>query len=799
MTFLICPRWRKERPASPSQVRDAYQGPRTEGNAIPQSQNGSAAFRNTSHSEKKQPESLSRILRRHFSRESRASSFSRDHGKFVFPFSFRPSRTVPSRPKPDLTALENYGSSLMSERGYDSDAQCITTPRRADLLGRSPASRALRRIELSDLIEQSQERSEAERWAQANNRNVSESQESAFGLHFIPTPPSTLRGPPTAFHTALNSDDSRLQQPASLKDERPQADPVTNPNFVRSLPSLSSTHLEPSVSHSEHSPVLNVSETNNGRDLMTDWKQFLKTSRERYGLGYPGSSGSLPGPSTNIVVSKTRQPSNSARSFTDPRSVHLSELGISNRLASHSQSSQVISCSPSMIDLLRKNKPTLPMGSSNENIQLRPQADHSTLSVNQTPNQVIDQRDASSCYSQQSPSSGKGSLGVHSLKKIPNIVINKPPDMKMTFSSESGSVDIPAPRHTLMSRFQEHCDSDDSSTPQFQSPLTGHVSTRKVSIGWMSGGRRVGYGYNLVPGKEANSPKKYEQTSPSPQVSQVPAVKAEFTKLNDPRGLSQSHVRLEKVRQTSARQYEASPATEYSNHLGNEPATIPMSIKSGRSNAGYSVPAYVRAILNRSSQDQGSINGLVEESERNLRAPELTATVQQEYCQVPQSSHYTTQGQGIDTFARQWASLSRAANATARKQKADLEAVSHREALQDGAFSIPRSYEAEPEYLGANYHCEYEDQTHELQPNRSRAARWARRFSRYRESRRVSNVHQKEQSQGSSGPYQDCDSASASMKRAVSTKSNTTDDPDCLEMPGSFEGSRWASRMSRML
>ncbi|KAJ5281578.1 hypothetical protein N7478_006950 [Penicillium angulare] len=689
----------------------------------------------------------------------------------------------------------------MSERGYDSDAQCIATPTYADFLGRSPASRALRRMELSDLIEQSQERSEAERWAQANNRNASESQESAFGLHFIPTPPSTLRGPPTGFHTALNFDESRVQQAASPKDERPQADPVTNPNFVRSLPSLCPTHPEPSVSHSEHSPVLNVSETNNGRDLMTDWKQFLKTSRERYGLGYLGSSGSLPGPSTNIVVSKTRQPSNSARSFTDPRTVHLSEMGISNRLASHSQSSQVMSCSPSMVDLLRKNKRRLSMGSSQENIQFRPKTDPSTLSGSQTPNQGMDQRDASSCYSQRNPSSGSVSLGVHSVNKLPSIVINKPSDMKMTFSSESASVDIPAPRNTIMSRFQEHCDSDDSGTPQFQSPPTGHVPARKVSVGWMSGGRRVGYGYNMVPGKEANSPKKHEQSTSPPQVSQAPAVKAESTKLNDPQGLSESHVRLEKVRQTSARQYQASPAIEHSNNLGNEAATVPMSIQSGKSNNGYSVPAYIRAILNHSSQEQSSINGVVEESERNFRALGLAATVQQEYCQIPQSSHYTTQGQDIDSFARQWASLSRAANAQAkaRKQKADLEAISHQEALQDGVFSIPRSYEAELEYFGTNYHGEYEDQAHELQPNRSRAARWARRFSRFRETRRVSNVHQKEQSQGSSGPYQDCDSTSISVKRAVSTKSNTTDDPDCLEMPGSFEGSRWASRISRML
>ena len=688
----------------------------------------------------------------------------------------------------------------MSERGYDSDAHFITTPRRGELLGRPPGNRPFRRMELSDLIEQSQERSEAERWALANNQNASPSQESAFGMHFIPTPPSSLRGPPTAFHTARETDESRVQQASSLRGEQPLTDPITNTNFLRSLPSLSSIHPAPSASHSEHSPVIQISDNNSGRDLMTDWKQFLKASRDRYALG---SSGSLAGPSTNLVVPKTRLPSNSARSFTDPRSVHLSEMGISNRLASHSQSSQVVSCSPSMAELVRKNRPGgLIANSSQENMQLHQKSSTSALSGNETPhNHVVGPRDTSSCYSRASPSSGNVSLGGQSLRKLTQKVLNKSPEPQKTvsspqrrISSEGEATSVPAPRHTLLSRFQEHCDSESSGPPQFPNVATGLVTPRKISVGWMSGGRRIGFGYSPVAEKDAESPKKYDQTFS--QLSQVSGVNAEFTKTNEPSGVSPSHVRLEQVRRSSARQY-TTPAPDYSKGSGNEPSTVPRSIKSVKSNAGYSAFPHIRAMLNRSSHEQGPSTGVLEEDIRDLCAPELTATVQTEYCQVPQTSHYTSQARNSESLSRQWARLNRTKD-TSRPQITGPNAVYRQQAPQDGAFSMDRLEDPGQEYPAYNYR-EYQDQTPGLQSNPSRTSRWARKFSKYRESRKPSHVRQQELSQGSSGPYQDCDSTNASLKGAASTKSNATDDVDCLEMPGSFEGSRWASRISRML
>ncbi|KAJ5647158.1 hypothetical protein N7490_003530 [Penicillium lividum] len=773
MTFLICPR-RRERPTSPADA-ESYEQVQPNGQIPRQGQGPSGSL------QENQPESFSHRLRRRFSREPKSFSDARDYRKFIFPFPRKSSRSASSKSHQDPTALR-FGSSLLSERGYDSDAQYLTTPR-SDLLGRYPASRCSRRMPLSDLIEQSQERSDAERWALLNNQTTNESQESAFGMHFIPTPPGTLRGSPTTFHTARDTNESKYQPmaPSPLRAGRSQGSPIMNMNFGRSLPSLSSTH-EPGGTHFEHSPILNVFENSSGRDLMSDWKQFIKTSRDRYGMG---SSGSLPPPSADLVVPKKGQPSNSARSFTDPRSIHLGELGISNRLVTHSQTSQAITCDPSITELVHKHKGVLG-DFSQENIPSS-RSGASANSGNETPRNPNGQRDTSSCYSQASPSSGTLSIGKLSFKKLTGKTINPKPAMQEILISDNEAVNVPAPRSTLLSRFQEHCDSSNSDSPQFQSHATGLVSPRKVSIGWMSGGRRVGYGYSPVPGKVGGSPKKDIQ-SPL-QLTQVSSLKAEFAAANGAYG---SH-RLEQMAQSAPRDYITSSPSHP--HTPLYDLTDHESIKSLKPNE-YAVAPHVQARLNQSSQKQFQITS-TEDRSRVLCAPELTPTVQTEYCQFPRSSHYTSKGESSDKITRQLARLSRSVNTRFRmqNQKTGLDGMAHERLEYDP------SDETEPEFLDTD-HGESEDQAHELQPNISRTARWANRISRYRESKRLSTVRQQEHSQSSSGAYEDCDSARVSLKRALSTrsntKSNTTDDADHLEIPGSFEGSRWASRISRL-
>ncbi|KAJ5814117.1 uncharacterized protein N7503_000867 [Penicillium pulvis] len=685
-----------------------------------------------------------------------------------------------------------YGNSLMSERGYDSDAHYITTPRHD--LARSPAGRGFRRMELSDLIEQSQERSEAERWALFNNITANDSQESAFGMHFIPTPPGTLRGPPTAFHTARETDESKYQPltHSPLRVEQPQGIPVLNKIFGRSLPSLSSNN-DPGATRSEHSPVLDVPENSSGRDLMSDWKQFMKTSRDRYGMG---SSGSLPSPLADLVVSKTRQASNSDRSFTDPRdprAIHLSELGISNRLVAFSHSSQIGSCNPSTTELFHKKRGAIG-GFSEENVQ-SPHPGTLTISGNETSRNANGQRDASSCYSKASPSSGSLSIGGLSFKKLTSRTIDtkSKPALQNILTSDSEAVNVPAPRNTLMSRFQEHCDSGSSDSPRFQSHPTGIFAPRKVSVGWMSGGRRVGYGYSPVLGKEGGSPKKDDQSLP--QLSHAPGLKAEST-TNGVHGSPSNYLQLEKVAQSSPREYGILSPSHPRPPLY-EALTGLRSINSAKSNVESAAPSHFRAVLNRSSQEQNTITCPSEGGSRLLCATELTPTEQPELCQMPQSAKDTSLAQGKDTIANKWARLSRSMNKKSQFQdrKTGLDGITNSQRLQEIVFE-DRSDETEPEFLDTDDRDESEDQA---RPNTSRVTRWANRFSRYRESRRPTTLRQQEPSQSSSGGYQDCESASISLKRAVSTRSNTADDPDHFEMPGSFEGSRWASRLSRLL
>lgn len=88
----------------------------------------------------------------------------------------------------------DMGSSLMSERGYDSDAQYIGSPQHADHLRASPGSPAVRRMGLHDLIEHSRERNDLEMWAGSASHDQPDSPGTPFGMHYIPTPTGSLRG-----------------------------------------------------------------------------------------------------------------------------------------------------------------------------------------------------------------------------------------------------------------------------------------------------------------------------------------------------------------------------------------------------------------------------------------------------------------------------------------------------------------------------------------------------------------------------------------------------------------------------
>ncbi|KAJ5907753.1 hypothetical protein N7495_000435 [Penicillium taxi] len=691
-------------------------------------------------------------------RLSKLSTDRRGIKRLGFPFTRKAGKLVAPRPVNGITVVRDNGSSLMSARGYDSDAQFISTPKRA-AYERSPASRTFPRGELSDLIEQSQERTEVERseaarsearnkaehWSIGKSLNFSSTQQSESGTGYMPTPPSTARGVPPAFYAP---------------------EYIAGP-WSQSVPSLSSINQEVGPPAPGSSPIIGAHDHSNQQTLMGEWKHYMKKSCDQY--GGMASTGSLSSPSasttTEIANPKSRLPAHSATSFTEPQSLNLSALGV-NRRASQIVSSDPILCNQPASGLVREHRYGLVFPKpSQENFQLRSSPAASMVPRLSPRGPIIDPRDVSSCYSRGNASSGNQSL-------------NKSPDK----SSERISLydNVPVPESRVLSKFREHCDSSIASLSSSIVPQTklnhnnDSGSSRKLSSGWMSGGRRVGYGYSPVFDDESDSLSQDEggrlrhSYSPNPEVITLRGPILTPTPTAGPSNQS--------VSSTSAL---PKPNTLY--RIGN----------------GYIAPPHLRAVLEgHSIQDRASPAAVVDPKRaRDRYTPELAPMLQAEHCQARQSSNYADGGS--DAFSRHWNRRSQSPNMQSRTRMDKNDA--HQNVFYD---SFPPAKnpiatlstqdgleELESDHVDVNL-PESQDQARRLSRSNSRVAKWARRFSKHKECRRLSTVHQKETSQTSSDQFEDCEPSTP-------TPSVPANDGEYFEMPGSFEGSRWASRISR--
>jgi hypothetical protein len=744
------------------------------------------------------------MLRRRFSRESKSSNDHREPGKLALPFSLRAKSTT--KPGTGLTVVEDIGSSLMSERGYDSDARNIPTPTRANHMGASPAARGFCRMELSDLVERSQERDGSERWTPDQSQANSDSRGSPFGMHYIPTPKSSLRGVPR------QNRDMNSQRPV-LEEERLRGEHAVQMGLARSLPNLTASN-QVSGPPSRHSPAPGGPGVADDVNLMAHWDQYLKRGQKN-GMA---TSGSVPNLSTDVLVSNKRQPPTSGISFTDPRSLNLGDLGISHRLASQTMSSGSNSRNPSSLDLARNNRYGPFVSSSHENLQPR----------QRSPQGHMIRRDPSSFYSRQGshPSSTNTSPRIQS----PRVSAEKPTHAYQGIKEKAQGVG-PALDHGYFhkSRFHEHCDAVNSPPHHQGQPHDPNDlgSPRRVSAGWMSGGRRVGYGYSPVPGAEEAWSQREDDSVHSKQApgwGPYPAL-ADPNMKNE--GGVQSQGRRRDPRETvETTSQEPNPIPPPMNPKRHETgaATAPRARVSPQSTKDYPMPPYLRAFsgsrANRSSRDYETGAFWVDEiNTPDLRAPEVPPTTQNEHCEVPKSSHYTTHPN--DASATRWARLSRSMNVQPRARKAGEGLDGHgtgsncdsRSEIGQSVAKSGDTAEDNPsdrhvtehpaaQHLDAEHAGEDEDQAGQLHPSNSRSSRWLLKLSKRRASRRLSNIHNREPSQASSVPFDDCDSNSAGLTN--STKSSEAEDPasayrECLRMPGSFDGSRWANRRSRVL
>lgn len=678
--------------------------------------------------------------------------------------------------------LGDVGSSLMSERGYDSDAHVISTPNR---MGGSTSNRAMRRTDLADLIERSQEQEDSERWATSQPDN-DESAESVFGMRFIPTPNSSLRKPRGQFFAWQDKDARQL----SLERPSGQTDPDPPVSPAKSLPNLSATGQESGSFYPEPSQVPHASVNSGDPQVPSGWGQFMAKSRQRYGMI---SSGSLPNLSTDIMIPKRRQPASSGISNGDPRSVHLGDMSISQRLASETISSEAVSNNHSITELVRRNRHDGFMPLSSDSYQQRHRSGTSAFSGHEPQLQIGRQRDASSFYSRQT--SGQFSVnlspraqspGAHSSQKNAEKSEEKTSDTAQRMAGEgtctgNGSAQATAPSR---SRFREHCDSANSEVTLVQSPPSDRIelgSSRKVSIGWMSGGRRVGYGYSLVSNAQQDEQSRVadglEQSSPGPDAQMDSSGKTQQAQAD--------LTRHRQVGDLTVQESNPGPVVSLPGYRDVSSTTKP----SAQTVEGYPVPSFVQAIFprrsNRVSEDNEAGALWIDEGiSGDIGPPQSSAVLKEDSFETELSPTST------EACATRWAQLSSSIKVRLQTQNSD-EGNRKSSAAEIVTISPDGTESTDGKTPASDYST-----------RRVSRMNWPQIFMKRKESRRKPRIHQQEPSDTSSGTYVDCEATS--LGRTDSTKSVGADDlvskyRERIQMPGSFEGSRWANRSTRML
>lgn len=738
-----------------------------------------------------QPESFSHRLRRRFSRESKPSSENHDASKLGFPFNLRAIKSLQksgAKPGQDLTTLGNLGSSLLSERAYDSDAQFIPSLSRARNISRSPSGRPTRRMELSDLIERSHEREASnQRWALDQTQNTSTSHISSSDKQYISTPTASAESvqgqsnPLKAIQHPWGHHLAPFQTKAALDD--------MNIKSARSLPDLTIAGHQSIHSLPGTPATIAIPKSNGNPKPLADWKEYYRIGHQRYG---PPSSDTLPGHPGDILVKKSRQPSASAGSLAENRPIHLEELGIPHRLASQTTASGSMSCNPSTTRFILPNEHGFFISPSQENTHPSQRSRVSAYGVESLDVPTRD-RNFSSFYSPQSHSISSNRSPMQSSRSVNNIPIGKSRTKQATGDEKNLQSDNCHETGTLQSRFREYCGSTVEQTYPNSTTNDSDKSypPRRVSIGWMSGGRRTGYGYSPVPSKdEEMSTQGVETYYPSRKLDSELNVKVPSDELNikNPdkrlkRSDEESHfVDLQIHLESPPEAVEGfapdmSPIT--AGTCSNDNRANPLSVFMPKSKDSHSMREYPRPpymLGTRAYEPHSSPSGQIDHKGfRSRRAPELPPMTQIEHCQVPRSSQYSNQAN--NSLSRRWSRIS------LRGKQAAI--VSGDNADDDNS-----------EFFDLNDHGHVQESC-SLQPSKSRSDKWIRRFTRIKESRRVSNIHQQGSSQTSSDLYEDCESdifPSATMAEDLASVYQ-----DCVKMPGSFDGSRWASRKSRML
>ncbi|KAH3269046.1 hypothetical protein KXW23_000082 [Aspergillus fumigatus] len=380
----------------------------------------------------------------------------------------------------------------MSERGYDSDAQFISTP--THIADNVKAAASIGREGVLP----------AQPYPNEGNSFLAKDGKCPVYQHteVSLSSPEHESWSPQAMHGFFKSHEPNVQSPKARGSPRPSA---SLNNRASSGENNANCGLVPAASASAAS--LNIFE---GKDIITPTLQEQSGSPGR-GSGTLLHTFNLVSPSTEryseLLITKRRQ----RHPTCEDQSIHLADLGISKMLASASTSPVILS--PSQSSYEDPHSSTSGIGTTQYQGGgigrpariLTPVWDGGVLKLG-----VQDARQASSCYS---PRTSSASADVPANLEKREVSCSRTPFAALSSNSSSRSVSL-LEKHVpsldcgslgktdaLKSRFTEQFDLNRSITSLGSVAMrSGVTSPRKVSIGWMSGGRRLGYGYTVVDG-----------------------------------------------------------------------------------------------------------------------------------------------------------------------------------------------------------------------------------------------------------------------------------------------------------
>ncbi|KAJ5747709.1 uncharacterized protein N7511_009405 [Penicillium nucicola] len=685
----------------------------------------------------------------------------------------------------------------MSARGYDSDAQCIGTPQHLSPLNASPINPTFRRMGLNDIIERSREREDSELWAENGVQTHANGREPPFGMHFVPTPPGSLRGRPRVTRAKPATATSSQSVP-SLGDSRSGQ----QNSFTKSLPSLHpSQEIVPGQEHLRARDGVVGSSAENLQGLGADWLQYMGGSPQGYRTA---SSGSIYNPSQDLSVSKTRPQPSSHRTDHEPRVPCLGDMGISQRLAGTALGSGQTSANTSASDVTHQNKYGSFMASQ-ENVASSSKSEASTIVGLEAQKQaMLHKRDVSSFYSRQSSNpSGEASPAAQSLRARPTNLRGIPVFYQDML--DKTHVNKPYPRkESPKGKFGEHFRDSNMISVQDQSTPSEIAGQRKVSPGWMTGGRRMGYGYSMVDNAEGEPRQVDGAGSPLPHGgwrNQTPEP--------TPGNIQMREMNASIQYQTGMTQSPGSGPPEQGpsgSPSDNRRFFTPRSPDKALDEF-ISTPERWARIQGRSAQAYNSAP-----LPADLAADKMTVANPLGPIPIRDQQKEDFFRKGVDyvedseTFLGRWTKNSRGKEIVPRPlkiNKGNSFKSEQRRSSQElpppvqHRFSMDQTNRPQSVYFDSRDDGGT-DQVEET-PTRSRSGRWILRFSRNRESKRRSNLPPKEPSQNSSMEYDD--SGRQELGRTNSTRSDMAEElasayQECIAMPGAFYGSKWASRTS---